>query len=205
LKTHYETLGVSAKAEGAVIEGAYKALIKRHHPDKRGPDAAADDGQAQAINEAYRILRDPQKRARYDRTIGLGPSTGPHLRFDETGNVYAEAASGYASGTDRLFWISLGFVLLAALVIALAGQAGSRAWLSKHRGGLLAGAAASSGPDTATLEAAPDQSPTADQDQFASVPPPASAAPSTDTAAEPQPARAASNQAGRPAIHTPAG
>jgi len=122
LKTHYETLGVTAKAGGADIDGAYKALIKRHHPDRRGPDAAADDETAKAINEAYRVLRDPEKRAQYDFTIGLGPSPG-------TQNVYL-----YADDIDdRPFWIGLGVMVLAALVIFVAAHVSSERWLATHK------------------------------------------------------------------------
>jgi DnaJ-class molecular chaperone len=145
LKTHYETLGVTAKAEDVAIEGAYKALIKRYHPDKRGPDVGADDGQAQAINEAYRILRDPQKRAQYDRTIGLGPSAGTHQRQDGIDDLYAEIAGGFDD--DRPHLISLGFVVLVGVVIAVAAHVGSRAWLSTHRSGAII---ASSVPAAAT-------------------------------------------------------
>jgi curved DNA-binding protein CbpA len=151
LKTHYETLGVTAKADGVVIERAYKALIKRYHPDKRGPDAVADDEKAQAINEAYRILRDPQKRAQYDWMIGLGPSPETRLRHDETGDLYAEIADDI---DDRPFWISLGFIVLAALVIEVVAHVESRAWLSTHRNGVQTAAISpSSGPATATLDA----------------------------------------------------
>ncbi len=132
LKTHYETLGVTAKAADAVIEGAYKALIKRYHPDKRGPDAAAGDEKAQDINEAYRILRDPGKRAQYDYTIGLGPSTETHRQHDENGDLYTDFAGG---SDDRPTWILLGFVVLAALVFVVVWDS----WLSTHRNGFLIG------------------------------------------------------------------
>ena len=130
MKTHYDTLGVTARAEDAAIEGAYKALIKRYHPDKRGPDAAADDEKAKAINEAYRILRDPEKRARYDRMIGLGPSPEFLAQHDENGDLHADPAGDI---DDRPVWISLGFIVLAALVIAVVAQVSSERWLSTHR------------------------------------------------------------------------
>jgi uncharacterized protein YecT (DUF1311 family) len=70
--THYETLGVSPNAEDVVIDAAYKAMMKRHHPDAPGRDAGKDDAEAKAINEAYRVLRDPETRARYDRDLASG-------------------------------------------------------------------------------------------------------------------------------------
>lgn len=62
----YQTLGVARQADEAEIRRAYRQLAKQHHPDLNGGDAAAD-ARFKAINEAYEVLRDPQKRALYDR------------------------------------------------------------------------------------------------------------------------------------------
>lgn len=59
-ETLYEVLQVRATAEAEVIEGAYKRLVGKYHPDKnRSPGL-------QELNEAFRILRDPALRAAYD-------------------------------------------------------------------------------------------------------------------------------------------
>jgi hypothetical protein len=63
-RTHYQVLGVDAEAQPFLIEAAYRALMRRMHPDKGG-----DTAQAQLINEAFRVLRDPASRARYDQTL----------------------------------------------------------------------------------------------------------------------------------------
>ena len=63
-RTHYQVLGVDAEAQPFLIEAAYRALMRRMHPDKGG-----DTAQAQLINEAFRVLRDPESRARYDQTL----------------------------------------------------------------------------------------------------------------------------------------
>ena len=60
----YELLGVSPTAEDIVIQAAYKAMMRRYHPDTNAtPEAEA---RAKAINEAYDVLRDPERRRRYD-------------------------------------------------------------------------------------------------------------------------------------------
>jgi hypothetical protein len=59
---HYETLGVRSDASATEIRDAYRALARRHHPD-RGP---TDAGAMAAINEAYRVLGEPSRRAVYD-------------------------------------------------------------------------------------------------------------------------------------------
>jgi uncharacterized protein YecT (DUF1311 family) len=116
MSTHYDTLGVSPEAEDVVIEAAYKALIKRHHPDVQG----GGDARAKAINDAYRVLRDAAARARYDRDLfGAAPAgsaaeapTPPPSPKPPAHNGTAHAAT--AARGDRASWLFIG---LAALVI----------------------------------------------------------------------------------------
>lgn len=61
----YATLGVSTLATDREIKNAYRRLVKLYHPDGRSPQASHE--QIAAINDAYDILSDPEKRARYDR------------------------------------------------------------------------------------------------------------------------------------------
>lgn len=61
---HYATLGLSPTAEDVVIHAAYRALIRRYHPDGNASTAAA--ARSRAINAAYSVLIDPEKRAEYD-------------------------------------------------------------------------------------------------------------------------------------------
>lgn len=58
---YYNTLGVSKNSTPDEIKKAYRKLASQHHPDKGGDTAAF-----QKIEEAYRILSDPQKRQEYD-------------------------------------------------------------------------------------------------------------------------------------------
>ena len=67
-KDHYSILGVTPASEDVVIRAAYHALMRRYHPDA-DPSAEAAE-RSRAINEAYAVLRDPEKRARYDATLG---------------------------------------------------------------------------------------------------------------------------------------
>ena len=66
----YEVLNVSADAEPVVIEAAYRALMKKYHPDQSPAAAAAGRSTAAEINQAFAILRDPGQRADYDRREG---------------------------------------------------------------------------------------------------------------------------------------
>lgn len=62
----YDILNVSPGAELVVIEAAYRALMKKYHPDQAA--AAAEGGPSAAdINKAFSVLRDPERRAEYDQ------------------------------------------------------------------------------------------------------------------------------------------
>jgi curved DNA-binding protein CbpA len=65
-KSLYSILNVAPDADPAVIEAAYKALMKKHHPDVRSDDPESSRRIAAEINEAFHILKDPAKRADYD-------------------------------------------------------------------------------------------------------------------------------------------
>ena len=62
----YDVLNVSPGAEPEVIDAAYKALMKKYHPDQ-GVSTGIGRRSAADINKAYAILRDPAKRGEYDR------------------------------------------------------------------------------------------------------------------------------------------
>lgn len=63
---YYELLGVSRTADGDTIKSAYRRLAVQYHPDKNG-GCKDSEGRFKAVNEAYDVLKDPQKRAAYDR------------------------------------------------------------------------------------------------------------------------------------------
>ena len=63
---YYELLGVARGADDAAIKAAYRRLAKEHHPDRKN-GCKESEAQFKAINEAYDVLKDPQKRAAYDR------------------------------------------------------------------------------------------------------------------------------------------
>jgi len=74
---YYQTLGVPRGASAEEIKRAYRRLARRYHPDiSREPDAAE---RMKAINEAYAVLSDPEKRAAYDG-LGSGHRAGQEFR-----------------------------------------------------------------------------------------------------------------------------
>lgn len=63
---YYEVLGVQRSADDASIKAAYRRLAMQYHPDKNN-GCAESEARFKAISEAYDVLKDPQKRAAYDR------------------------------------------------------------------------------------------------------------------------------------------
>ena len=63
---YYELLGLSRGADDAAIKAAYRKMAKECHPDRHG-GCPEQEARFKAVSEAYDVLKDPQKRAAYDR------------------------------------------------------------------------------------------------------------------------------------------
>ena len=74
---YYKTLGIERSASPEQIQAAYRALARKWHPDvNTSPDA---EKKFKEISEAYEVLKDPQKRKRYD-TLGANWQAGDDFR-----------------------------------------------------------------------------------------------------------------------------
>lgn len=73
-RDYYEVLGVAKGASADEIKKAYRRAAVQHHPDKEG----GDEAKFKEINEAYDVLKDSQKRQRYDQFghAGVGGASG---------------------------------------------------------------------------------------------------------------------------------
>jgi molecular chaperone DnaJ len=63
---YYQTLGVARGTDEAALKSAFRKKAMQYHPDRNPGDKAAET-KFKELNEAYEVLRDPQKRAAYDR------------------------------------------------------------------------------------------------------------------------------------------
>jgi molecular chaperone DnaJ len=78
----YEVLGVGRSADEKELKAAYRKLAKQYHPDANPGDKSAE-ARFKEISEAYDILKDPQRKAAYDRfghqafEGGMGGGRGP--------------------------------------------------------------------------------------------------------------------------------
>jgi len=103
-KDFYEILGLSKNADAAAIKKAYRKKAIEFHPDKNPGDAVAEENFKKAA-EAYEILSDPQKKAKYDQyghqafeNGGGHGGGGSHMNMDDIfsqfGDIFGSAFGG---------------------------------------------------------------------------------------------------------------
>ena len=74
-RDYYEVLGIERSADDAAIKKAYRQMAKKYHPDVNPGDKEAEE-KFKEVNEAYGVLSDAQKRARYDQFGHEEPGQG---------------------------------------------------------------------------------------------------------------------------------
>ncbi|NLM49418.1 MAG: molecular chaperone DnaJ [Clostridiaceae bacterium] len=111
-RDYYEVLGVSRNATDEEIKKAYRKLAKQYHPDlnKDNPDAEA---KFKEISEAYEVLSNPEKKARYDQfghagvdpTYGAGSTGGAYDGFGgfgfDMGDIFETFFGGFGGSRAR--------------------------------------------------------------------------------------------------------
>lgn len=69
-KDYYKILGVDRKADQKALSQAFRRLARQHHPDVN-PGNKQAEARFKEINEAYQVLGDPERRAKYDQVLEL--------------------------------------------------------------------------------------------------------------------------------------
>lgn len=99
-RDYYEVLGVSKNASDDEIKKAYKKMAIKYHPD-RNPDNKEAEEKFKEAAEAYDVLRDPQKRARYDQfgheaVNGAGGFGGASMNMDDIFSMFGDIFGGHS-------------------------------------------------------------------------------------------------------------
>src|SRR3984957_6037533 len=107
-KDYYETLGVTRGADAAQVKRAYRQLARKYHPDVSKEKNAED--RFKEVQEAYEVLRDPDKRAAYDQ-LGRDYRPGQQFRpppdwsqrFGHSGSQRFSDLNGFSDFFSSLF------------------------------------------------------------------------------------------------------
>ncbi len=120
-RDYYEVLGVGREATPEEMKSAYRKLAHQFHPDKNPGDHQAEERFKEA-SEAYAVLSDPEKRARYDRfghqngrspfdDFGFGAATINDIFGDIFGEMFGggRRSRGRARGSDLRYHLEISF------------------------------------------------------------------------------------------------
>jgi molecular chaperone DnaJ len=102
---YYELLEVQRGADDATLKSSYRKLAMQYHPDRNPGDKQAE-ARFKAISEAYDCLKDPQKRAAYDRygkaAFQNGGAGGGGADFGDIGDIFESIfGSAFGGGGQR--------------------------------------------------------------------------------------------------------
>lgn len=107
-KDYYEALGVEPSAGEAELKTAYRRLARKYHPDV-SKEAGAEE-RFKAVNEAYEVLRDKEKRAAYDQLRARGYRPGEEFRPPpDFGDHFGQGQPGAGPRFEEAFGGGEGF------------------------------------------------------------------------------------------------
>lgn len=124
--THYERLGVAPTALRPEVRAAYRQAARHAHPDRNG-DASATV--MAAVNEAWRVLGDSDRRRRYDAELASrgtpagAPATATWEGQPRVEHVASERAAAAAYGPARIPWRFMLGMAVAGVLIVVIGHA----------------------------------------------------------------------------------
>lgn len=98
-RNYYELLGVSPKAQGDEIKKAFRRLARQYHPDLNPGNKIAEE-KFKAIGEAYEVLADPDRRARYDQFSSYWQTQRQSADVQDLGNRDPNLDNDYGQFPD---------------------------------------------------------------------------------------------------------
>lgn len=108
-RDYYEILGIDKNADDAAIKQAYRTQAKKYHPDLHPGDKEAE-ANFKEVNEAYSVLSDPEKKAKYDQfgkaafdpNGGFDGSYGGFGDFGDLGDIFGSIfGGGFGGGSTQ--------------------------------------------------------------------------------------------------------
>ena len=108
-RDYYEVMGIPRNASEDEIKKAYRKLAKQYHPDLHPGDKDAE-AKFKELNEAYEVLSDKEKKARYDQFghAGVDPNFGggaagssPFTGDIDFGDIFNSFFGGFGGGARR--------------------------------------------------------------------------------------------------------
>jgi len=103
-RDYYEVLGVGKNASGDDIKRSYRRMAMKYHPDKN-PGNAEAEAKFKECAEAYEVLSDSDKRARYDQfghdgLRGVGMRDYTHMRWQDISSMFEDVFEGFGGFGD---------------------------------------------------------------------------------------------------------
>jgi DnaJ-class molecular chaperone len=143
---YYKLLGISYQANPAEIRRAYRAAMKRSHPDKFLPELRAEaEVRARELNEAYKVLSGPESKRRYDQQLKASIVQDQIMRRyagglgapGQEGDIYARIKDAQRAeqrkqqkksdreATTSLILVFAGFALIVLVLLIVGSLLGS--------------------------------------------------------------------------------